>query len=161
MKLWWALALSACAPEGEHATAIAISVKSELALRALDYRVYRANADLGSALPLSSLTVTEAQLAQPFVVVRGAADAFLISIEGYEDRTQPPVITYQAQVHFVPEQTMALRVLLARVCYQRDCGFPGLTCYGQSWGSTAAGTCAAIPTPELVQVTRVGEESDW
>jgi hypothetical protein len=162
MKRWgWALALSACAPDDLNATAIAISVKSEVELRELDYRVYRENADLSSEAPLSSLSIAVEHLAQPFVIVRGAADAFLISIEGYTDRSQGPVITYQAHLRFVPEQTMALRVLLASVCYQRDCGFRGLTCYGQSWGGMPAGTCAAIPMPELIRVTHPGEESEW
>jgi hypothetical protein len=162
MKPWgWALALAACAPDDVDATAIAISVKSEVELRELDYRVFRANADLSSEAALSSVTVGVDQLAHPFVVVRGAADAFLISIEGYADRSQGPAITYQAHVRFVPEQTLALRVLLASVCYQRDCGFRGLTCYGQSWGGIPAGTCAAIPMPELIRVTRPGEESRW
>jgi hypothetical protein len=162
MNRWvWALALSACAPDDMDATAIAISVKSEVELRELDYRIFRENADLSSEPPLSSVTVRVEHLAQPFVIVRGASDAFVISIEGYADRTQGPAITYQARVRFVPEQTLALRVLLAQACYQRNCIFPGLTCYPRSWAGIPEGTCAAIPMPELTRVTHPGEESAW
>lgn len=155
------LALMACAPDDAHATAIAVSVKSELTLHELDYKLFRENADLAVELPSSTTTVSAAQLSQPFVVVRGEADGFLLSIEGYRSRAEPPVITYQARARFVPEQTLALRVLLARVCEQRDCGFRGLTCYGQALGELAAGTCAAVPMPPLVEVTRPGQESEW
>ncbi len=156
-----ALALTACAPDDLNATAIAVSVKSELALRELDYRVFREQADLGVDPPLSTLTASADQLGQPFVVVRGASAGFLLSIEGYDERSQGPIVTYQARVRFVPEQTMALRVLLARVCAQRVCSFPGLTCYGQALAGIPEGSCAAIPTPELVRVTYPGEESAW
>jgi hypothetical protein len=162
MKPWlWALALSACAPDDIDATAIVVSVKSELELRELDYRVFREIADLSSEAPLSSVTVGADQIARPFVIVRGVAEQFLISIEGYTDRSQGPAITYQAHVRFVPEQTLALRVLLASICYQRDCGFRGLTCYGQSWAGMPAGSCAVVPMPELLRITYPGEESEW
>jgi hypothetical protein len=155
------LALAACAPDGPHATAIVVSVKSELELRELDYRVFRENADLAADAPVSTTTVSAQQLAQPFVVVRGEAEGFLISIEGYGERSQGPSITYQARARFVNEQTLALRVLLARICQQRDCGFRGLTCYGQDLGEMAAGSCGAVPMPPLVPITRAGEESEW
>lgn len=160
-----ACALWCCAPDDGQATAVAVSVKTELEagseLQEIEYRVYRLHADLGSEPPLSTLRVPVAELARPFVVVRGEADAFLLSIAGYGEPSGSPVIGYQAQVHFVDQQTLALRVLLARACYQRDCAFPGLTCYGQALDGVPAGGCAAIPTPELARVTRPGEESEW
>jgi hypothetical protein len=165
MRRALALVFSACAAGDLHATAVAVSVKTELAigteLREVDYRLFPFSADPRVDAPLSTLTVAAQELARPFVVVRGEQDAFLISIEGYADRDQDPVVVYQARARFVREQTLALHVFLSRACYMRDCGFSGLTCYGETWANVPAGTCGAIPMPELPRVTYPGEESEW
>lgn len=167
MRWWlagWSL-LASCGPQVEEATAIAVSLKSDLQigaeLREVVYRVFASDADPERDLPVHELTVAAEQLERPFVVLRGHADAFLIAVDGYLERGHEPVISARARARFRGGETLALRLFLARACYRRECGFVGLSCYGLSYGVTEAGTCAAIPTPELTRVTMPGEESDW
>jgi hypothetical protein len=156
--------LAACGAGDLDATAVAISVKTDLPpeqLREVVYRVFPYEAQPATDPSLYDLTVPAEELDRPFVVVRGKDDRFLISVEGYVTPGGEPVVVYQARVQFERGRTLALRVFLASACYRFNCGFPGLICYGETYGTVRGGTCGAVPMPSLPRVSTPGDESDW
>lgn len=159
-----ALLASACAPEP--ATAIAVTVKTDLMfgseLSELNYRVFADDADPDFDEPISEFTAAAQTIDRPFIITRKNADEFLISVEGYGPASPHALVVHRERVRFEAGKTLALHVFLARVCYGNTCAIDGLTCYGEPFGRTQAGVCDTIPGPRpLDRVERPGDESMW
>lgn len=148
------------------ATAVAVAVKTELVLgeelAEVTYRVFEVEDDPERTHPVAEFTTAAQTLDKPFIVTRAHADEFLLSVEGFGPDHGEPVIVYRERVRFERGKTLALRVFLARACFEQQCWFGGLTCFGEPFGGTRAGECDAIPGPRKLQpVGRPGEESQW
>lgn len=159
-------ALVGCAAELEPATAIAVSIKTDLnvgtELTEISCRVFDVGADPQTAEPASQHTAAAEALERPFVITKGRASEFMLSIEGFRAQGQPPIVVSRVRVRFEEGKTLALPVFLARACNGRSCQFPGLTCFGQASGNVPAGQCAPIPGPDsLREIHNPGEESAW
>ena len=166
--LWLSLSLSlgSCAPQVEQATAIAVSVKTDLLadseLREVSYRVFSTLADPDDDAPVTEFTTAVQTLEHPFLILRGPADELLLSVEGFLAPQEDPVVVQRVRARFVEGETLALHVFLARACLYGFCETKGLTCYGEAYGQTAAGECAAIPEPPVLGVvSHPGDESSW
>jgi hypothetical protein len=161
-----ALALGGCAPRVEQATAIAVSVKTDLLadseLREVSYRVFPARADPDGDAPVAELTTAVQTLDHPFLILKGSADELLLSVEGFFAPQEDPVVVQRVRVRFVEGETLALHVFLARACLYEFCETEGLTCYGEAYGQTAAGECAPIAEAQVLDaVSHRGDESHW
>jgi hypothetical protein len=147
------------------ATAIAVSVKTELAigeeLALVTYRVFEIHDDPDHSKPVSEFTTPAQSLDKPFVITRAHADEFLLSVEGFAPEPGEPVVIYREQVKFESGKTLALPVFLAHACYRVRCQYGGHTCYGIAYGSTSAGQCEKYPERDLEPVRRPGDESNW
>jgi hypothetical protein len=161
-----ALPLGACQPEPDPATAVVVSVMTDLIIGSelthVTYRVFDRDAEPSFDDPVAEFSASADTLAQPFVIKKRNAEEFLLSVEGSAGPSAPPSIVYRAYARFEQGKTLALRVYLARVCAERPmCMFGGLTCYGEPRGDVRAGVCSTIPEATLTQVTRPGDESSW
>jgi hypothetical protein len=160
------LVLPACAEELQPATAVAVSIKTDLMvgseLTEITCRVFDIEADPQTATPASQHTSVADALERPFVITKGRASEFMLSVEGSRAQGQPPIVVARVRVRFEEGKTLALPIFLARACSGRSCQFPGLTCFGQSVGNVPAGQCAAIPGPDVLrEIHNPGEESAW
>ncbi|MDB4972434.1 MAG: hypothetical protein JWN48_775 [Myxococcaceae bacterium] len=159
-------ACAACAPLELPATAIVVSVKTDLTLgvelRELSYRVFRANADADRDAPVGEFTAAAETLAHPFVILQQHDDTLLLSVEGFARPAEEPVVVQRVRARFERGQTLALHVFLARACLDAFCEADGLTCFGQRYGQVEAGQCSSIAGPDpLDRVARAGDEGDW
>ncbi|MDB4991051.1 MAG: hypothetical protein JWN04_6229 [Myxococcaceae bacterium] len=157
---------AACAPDRVAATAIVVSVKTDLKigseLRELSYRVFRANSSGDGDAPVAEFSAAAQTLAHPFVILRQREDELMLSVEGFAAPGEGPVVVARVRARFVQGKSLALHVFLARACLFSLCGADGLTCFGETYGEALAGECSAIPGPDaLDEVLMPGDESDW
>jgi len=156
------LALLACAADEQPATAVAVSVKTDMApgreLRDVGAWVL-APTELDDVEPSGTpdFTWQDDELARPLVVTRRGADRFLLVVRGTGPDDQP--IEYRARAAFEAGKTLRLPVFLARDCGGRSCG-AGSVCYGQREGAVCEGACGPVPTlAALSEVRTPGEET--
>lgn len=158
----WLLVLGACGKEQLSATAVAVSVKSELGaeLIGVSYRVFRPEADPARDAPVSELTVDAGTLFRPFVVVRGESETFLLVVDGLGAAGRAaPLVSARVRARFEPGKTLRLPVFLSRACLQNSCAEPPFqTCLGEPRGPLPAGSCAPIPGPDVL--TPLGNPDD-
>lgn len=154
-----------CEPEPKKpATAVAVLVKTEISsedLAHVEFRINGVGEDPDYIDAGAKFTSPVEELKSPFIVTRGHADKFLLSVLGFARGGRDAVIVYRELVTFQEGKTLALPVFLADACYAKRCSIDGLTCYGASYDGTPPGQCAAYPERQLQPVLVPGDESKW
>ncbi|MEY4508271.1 MAG: hypothetical protein RLZZ450_393 [Pseudomonadota bacterium] len=147
--------MGACeADEASPATAIAVSIKSDLTvgqeLTSVHLRVFEVGADLDKAPMLDFPIQPASDLARPTVITKGSRSEVVIVVQGIGPDGLPQVVQ-RARAQFMDGKTYNLPVFLARVCKAKNCGeLPGQTCYGHMQNSVCEGTCGTIPVAEFI-----------
>ncbi|MDB4977299.1 MAG: hypothetical protein JWN48_5640, partial [Myxococcaceae bacterium] len=162
------LGLSTACADPDPATAVVLSVKTDMALSGMAVRVYGADADLKNPAtpPAQEISIPAADIAKSIPVYRGSHDEAIVVIRGFgsANPTQP-VVEHSVRVRFVNGHSTAVPVYLASACTTAGtapCPIPGETCYGEQHGSLCAGTCGPIAEAEgAFQIERAGDELNW
>lgn len=161
-----ALTLATCASDDKAATAIAVTVKSDLTikdeLRGVKAWVLPPDAASDTLRPTTppSFDWLDADIEKPLVIVRKGSDRLVLLVQAVGPNGQ--TLEYRARAHFEEGQTLRLPVFLSRSCASRTCG-AGQVCYGQKVGTTCEDTCGPVPDVSLDQaeITTPGQEVSW
>lgn len=163
--LLFAAALPAlgCGDDGGAATAISISLKTDLTAgteyKAVQVSVHAAS-DRSLSSPLSEHELRAGQLSRPVVVNGSGGQAVLVKVAAIGSSGSAPVVVEVLRASFTAGQTQVLEVFVAAACAGVTCG-AGDTCLGQEFGSECEGSCADIPEPDLRALTQAGDEDAW
>jgi hypothetical protein len=152
------VALCGCTQEERPATAIAISVTSDLGaeLDQVTFRVYRGS-DLAfdgrPAIPEFTESWERVQ-SGAYVIEKGTTNELVIAVAGYS-ATGALIVERREGVQFISKQTRALRVFLAAACRDRVCP-PAETCSAAS--SATGSVCEQVSFAETIPVLKPGDE---
>lgn len=158
------LAAAACGDEEKAATALVVSVKSDLGaeLSSLKVRVYPATADFHDAeTPAAGeLTIPTADMAKPIVINRGGAGEALVVVRG-QNAQGVQIVEYAVRARFQDQESIQVPVFLGAKCRDVACAGTADTCFSDGPGATCG--CGALKTlgEDAVRVTKPGDESAW
>ncbi|HKP61115.1 MAG TPA: hypothetical protein VJV78_30500, partial [Polyangiales bacterium] len=154
-------ALSAACDESEPATAVLVTVDSDLSpgsqLNKVLVEVRDSEGNRKS--PRQAFTVTEGtpsgtrvRLPFSFGLSRSGDKQFQLSLVGI-DEDGDPLVSYTVSAEFQDKKTLGLSVFLAKLCLNNSCGDdPEKTCYPRDKGDVDAGSCGEIPSDSLPTV---------
>jgi hypothetical protein len=163
------LLVSGCEDEAGAATALVVSVRSDLAdLATVELAVFEASADPRKATPGDKqLTDVPAQLRDlpiSIVVNQGKASEVMLAVRGLDKRGKR-LVEARTRARFAAGKSLAVHVFLGEVCRDVPCDdAPKQTCRSEATDAVAAGECAGIPVlhaEDLSPVTIAGAEHDW
>jgi hypothetical protein len=158
-----ALPALGCGDDGGAATAITLSLKTDLAA-GTEYTSVRvavyASTDKSLKSPLSEHELRAGQLSRPIVINAAGQSAVLVKVTAIGTNGGAPVVVELLKASFTQGKTQVLEVFVSAACAEVACS-AGDTCLGQKTGAQCEGSCADIPEPDLRQLTQAGEEDAW
>lgn len=165
--LWAGLGLliliAACSDKTVPATAIVVSVKSNLGtqLSTVEVEVLAdASGEQGSSTRLS---LDEITLPAAVAITKGTLDTVTVVVRGL-DAEDATLVSQRAKVTFRDRTTLRLPVFLGSVCLGSCPDTATRTCTPRRTGTYLAGECTPVPSYEgsdLTPVEKAGEEHDW
>jgi hypothetical protein len=158
-----ALPALGCGDDGGTATALTISLKTDLAAgteyTSVRVEVY-ASTDKSLKSALSEHELRAGQLSRPIVVNAAGQSAVLVKVTAIGTNGRAPLVVEVLRASFTQGKTQVLEVFASAACAGVTCD-AGDTCLGQKTDSLCEGSCAEIPEPDLRELTQAGDEDAW
>lgn len=155
-----------CAQEMNPATAISISVKTNLAIDAelssIEYRVFPADGNPQSDQPAARFAAPAAQLERPYVVEKNEDQEVLIAVQGFGP-AKDAIVEFRTRARFEAGKTVEIPVFLGKECVRKACvEGVGQTCHGEARYDVAPGSCGAVPFPnDPTELTAKEQTGKW
>lgn len=159
------LTAAGCTQETKQATAIAVSVKTDLALGtelgSIAYRVFPVEGDPSRDQPVAQQTATAAQLSLPFIILKNEDEEVLVAVQGFSP-TDQAIVEHRVRAHFEAGKTIEVPVYLGKSCVKKGCTeVPEQTCHAEARYGVQPGSCGAIPAANPVVITDPDEVGKW
>jgi hypothetical protein len=154
------LGLVGCGDDREPATALVVSVKTDLALSGLTVRVYKGDASSPSdtAKLVSQTPIASADIGKPIVIHKAGLDELLVVVQG---QVGADVVEHAVRGRFTKQKSILLPVFLGNTCLKRACAQAGETCFAEQQGG-ACGICAPIAlSAGMREQLEPGDEATW